>query len=160
MKLEQHLSQSNFSSDEQRLHLHILVVARQLGLLARRILQPHGITPPQYNVLRILRGQKGHPIAVQSLAERMVDPSSNTSRIIDKLVDKGWADRQVCPSDRRRADVLITDSGLTLLAGLDEPMSVLFQNTMSSLDATQLAALNDGLSQVLDSTDNLIEQQS
>ena len=90
----------------------------------------------------------------------MVDPSSNTSRIIDKLVDKGWADRQVCPSDRRRADVLITDSGLTLLAGLDEPMSILFQTTMSSLDATQLAALNDGLSQVLDSTDNLIEQQA
>ena len=49
---------------------------------------------------------------------------------------------------------------MTLLAGLDEPMSVLFQNTMSSLDATQVAALNDGLSRVLDSTDNLIEQQS
>ena len=92
MNLEKHLHQDVFTGDSQKLHLHILVVARQLELLARRILHPHGITPPQYNVLRILRGQKGHPIAVQSLAARMVDPSG-ASRI-DKLVDKGWADRQ------------------------------------------------------------------
>lgn len=160
VNLETHLHQDAFTGDSQKLHLHILVVARQLELLARRILQPHGITPPQYNVLRILRGQKGQPIAVQSLAARMVDPSSNTSRIVDKLVDKGWADRQVCPSDRRRADVSITESGLSVLQGLDTPMSVLFSSTMEGLTERQLTALNAGLAQVLNNTDDLLEQQS
>ena len=160
MNLEKHLHQDVFTGDSQKLHLHILVVARQLELLARRILHPHGITPPQYNVLRILRGQKGHPIAVQSLAARMVDPSSNTSRIVDKLVDKGWADRQVCPTDRRRADVLITENGLSLLQGLDTPMSVLFSNTMAGLSKHQLTALNAGLAQVLNNTDDELEQHS
>ena len=160
MTLEEHLSQTGFSSESQRLHLHVLVLARQLDLLARRILQPHGITPPQYNVLRILRGQKGQPIAVQSLADRMVDPSSNTSRIVDKLVNKGWADRQVCPADRRKADVLITESGMGLLATLDQPMSILTRDTMSALNDAQLAAMNDGLAQLLHSTDELITHQS
>ncbi len=160
MKLEDHLHQSKFSDGFQKLHLHILVVARQLDLLARRILQPHGITPPQYNVLRILRGQDGAPIAVQSLAARMVDPSSNTSRIVDKLVDKGWADRQVCPTDRRRADVRITDSGLAVLAKLDRPMQTLGTDTMIGLSPDHATDLNAALSKVLNNTDNLLDPQS
>ena len=160
VNLETHLHQDVFTGDSQKLHLHILVVARQLELLARRILQPHGITPPQYNVLRILRGQKGQPIAVQSLAARMVNPASNTSRIIDKLVNRGWADRQVCPTDRRRANVLITEAGLSLLEELDTPMSGLFSNTMAGLSERQLTTLNAGLAQVLDNTDGELEQQS
>ncbi len=156
MTLEEHLQQGAFSSPFQKLHLHILVVARQMDLLGRRILQPQGITPAQYNVLRILRGQGGDPIAVQSLAARMVDPSSNTSRIVDKLVDKNWADRQVCPSDRRKADVRITDSGLALLGELDAPMKALFTDTMHGLTEKEAHALNAGLSQVLHHTDGIL----
>ena len=88
MTLEQHLHQLKFSSPQHRLKLHIMVLARQFDTLARRILKPHGISAPQYNVLRILRGQKGVPMAIQSLAERMIDPASNTSRIVDKLTEK------------------------------------------------------------------------
>jgi MarR family 2-MHQ and catechol resistance regulon transcriptional repressor len=159
VKIEDHLAQPHFENDAQRLHLHILVVARQLDLLLRRMLKPHGLTPPQYNVLRILRGQKGQPIAVHSLAARMVDPSSNTSRIVDKLVDKGWADRKVCPEDRRRANVSITPSGLALLASLDDQVHSVFHSTLASLPTSTLDTMNAGLAKVLDTTDDVLSSQ-
>lgn len=159
VRIEDHLAQPRFEDDAQKLHMHILVVARQLDLLLRRILKPHGVTPPQYNVLRILRGQKGQPIAVHSLAARMVDPASNTSRIVDKLVDKGWADRRVCPEDRRRANVSITPLGMTLLDGLDAPVHSVFQTAMASLSSSTLNTMNAGLAEVLNDTDNILSTQ-
>ena len=156
MTLEDHLAQQNFEDGAQKLHMHILVVARQLDLILRRILQPHGVTPPQYNVLRILRGQQGNPIAVHSLASRMVDPASNASRIIDKLVDKGWADRQMCPEDRRRANVSITPSGMALINSIDAPIHHAFQSAMSTLSNSTLDTMNAGLAELLDNTDNIL----
>ena len=160
MKLEDHLVQSTFLDEGQKLHMHLLVVARQLDLMLRRILKPHGITPPQYNVLRILRGQKGMPIAVQSLAARMIDPSSNTSRIIDKLVDKGWADRQVCPEDRRRADVSITPTGTDILTKLDIPIQTLLAHSLEGITDSTRVQMNAALAQVLNNTDDILSSQS
>ena len=160
MKLEDHLVQSTFRNEGQKLHLHILVIARQLDLMLRRILKPHGLTPPQYNVLRILRGQQGEPIAVQSLAARMIDPSSNTSRIIDKLVEKGWADRQVCPEDRRRADVSITPAGKTVLKGLDSPINAMLSQSLDGMEESTRSQLNGALAHMLNNTDCIIAAQN
>ena len=160
MKLEDHLVQSTFADEGQKLHMHLLVIARQLDLMLRRILKPKGLTPPQYNVLRILRGQKGQPIAVQSLAARMIDPSSNTSRIIDKLVDKGWADRQVCPEDRRRADVSITPEGAAVLEGLDAPIQSMLNQSLEGLAESTRIQLNGALAQVLNNTDDILSTQN
>jgi len=121
-------------------------------------LKPHGVTPPQYNVLRILRGQKGRPLAIQSVAERMIDPASNISRIVDKLVDKKWVQRTPCKNDRRRADVSILPLGQTLLQGLDEPMNRLFAGSMANLDDKAVLTLNAHLEKVLDNTDDLLNQ--
>ena len=160
MKLEDHLVQPTFRDEGQKLHMHILVIARQLDLMLRRILKPHGLTPPQYNVLRILRGQKGEPLAVQSLAARMIDPSSNTSRIIDKLVEKGWTNRQVCPEDRRRADVSITPDGIAVLTGLDAPINAMLSHSLSGVDETTRIQLNGALAHVLNNTDDVIATQN
>ena len=160
MKLEDHLVQPTFRDEGQKLHMHILVIARQLDLMLRRILKPHGLTPPQYNVLRILRGQQSKPIAVQSLAARMVDPSSNTSRIIDKLVEKGWTDRQVCPEDRRRADVIITPAGVTVLKGLDAPVDAMLSHSLDGVEESTRIQMNGVLSQMLNNTDDIIATQN
>ena len=156
--LEQHLHQNTFTSPQHRLQFHILVVARQFDVLARRILKPHAISAPQYNVLRILRGQKGQPIAIHALAERMIDPASNTSRIVDKLAEKGWATRTACPKDRRRADVVICEEGLALLTGLDEPINRLFTSCFADFSATETEELNDQLAKVLQATDTVLNQ--
>ena len=160
MKLEDHLVQPLFRDEGQKLHMHILVIARQMDLMLRRILKPHGLTPPQYNVLRILRGQQGKPIAVQSLADRMVDPSSNTSRIIDKLVEKGWTDRQVCPEDRRRADVIITPAGETVLKGLDAPVDAMLSHSLDGVEESTQIEMNGALAHVLNNTDDIIASQN
>lgn len=160
MKLEDHLVQPLFRDEGQKLHMHILVIARQMDLMLRRILKPHGLTPPQYNVLRILRGQQGKPIAVQSLAARMVDPSSNTSRIIDKLVEKGWTDRQVCPEDRRRADVIITPAGETVLKGLEAPVDAMLSHSLDGVEESTQIEMNGALAHVLNNTDDIIATQN
>lgn len=156
--LEDHLQQSTFANQHVKLHLHLLVIARQLELVARRILKPHDVTPPQYNVLRILRGQQGKPMQVQHLASRMVDPASNASRIVDKLVAKGWADRTICPEDRRRADVVITPLGLSLLDALDKPMEALLTQPFADVTHDTAHGMNEILTQVLHNTDELLTQ--
>ena len=84
------------------------------------VLKPYGITEPQYNVLRTLRVKRGEPITVQKIQEKMVQRSSNVTRLIDKLQDKGLVNREECPTNRRRMDITITLQGLDLLEKLDE----------------------------------------
>jgi len=108
------------------------------------LLKGQGISEPQYNVLRILKGQKGTPITVQEILEKMIQRSSNVTRIIDKLIDKNYVQRKECPTNRRKMDITITKDGLTLLEQLDEvvigfhePMA----NNITVEDAKQLKEL-------------------
>ena len=82
-------------------------------------LKDYQITEPKYNVLRILRWGKGTPITVHEIQERMIQRSSNVTRILDKLIRKGLVNRHECPSNRRRMDVTITSMGEDLLVWLD-----------------------------------------
>lgn len=77
------------------------------------------MTIPQFNVLRILRGQYPKSSTVNLLIDRMLDKSSNASRIVDKLEGKGFVARTKCASDKRAVDVIITDEGLELLRMVD-----------------------------------------
>jgi DNA-binding MarR family transcriptional regulator len=86
------------------------------------VFKPFGITLPQFNVLRILRGQHPKPATVNLLMERMLDKTSNVSRIMDKLEVKGLATRKQCPNDRRSVDILISEAGLELLKKMDVAM--------------------------------------
>ena len=81
-------------------------------------LKEFGITEPQFNVLRILQGRKGVPITVLEIQEKMVQRSSNVTRIIDKLLEKGLVDRKECPDNRRKMDITITFKGSKRLVTL------------------------------------------
>ncbi len=83
-------------------------------------LKEFGISEPQYNVLRILKVRGGEPITVQKIQEKMVQRSSNVTRIIDKLIEKGLVNRTECPSNRRKMDITINKSGETLLSQLNQ----------------------------------------
>jgi DNA-binding MarR family transcriptional regulator len=84
------------------------------------MLKQFSITTQQFNVLRILRGQKGNPISVKDIHGRMLDSTSNVSRLVDKLLAKGLIERIICPKDRRRVELTITNKGLDLLGKIDE----------------------------------------
>ena len=78
------------------------------------------ISLPQFNVLRILRGQKGKPANLSTIQERMIHKMSNTTRLIDKLILKGFVKRNICENNRRKIEIYITNSGIQLLDSIDD----------------------------------------
>ena len=122
MEIEKEIQQTNFKSQKHKAVLNILFTASWLGCQQQRFFKEHDLSPQQYNVLRILRGQKGNPITVNGIQERMIDRSSNASRLIDKLKEKKLTERITCENDRRQVDIVITKLGLSLLKEIDVEM--------------------------------------
>jgi DNA-binding MarR family transcriptional regulator len=130
------------------LGINILFTASWFGERNRLALKDYDISLPQYNVLRILRGQKGQAISVAGLCERMIDKSSNASRIVDKLEIRKLVLRRVCDQDRRQVDVVITEKGTALLEDLDEKVPT-FKTIMSKqLSSKDAEVLNFALDQI------------
>ncbi len=103
--------------------LNVYFTSSWFAVQTTRTLKPYRLTLQQYNVLRILRGQHSKPASVGLIQERMLDKSSNASRLIDKLVLKRLVDRKTCPSDRRQMEIRITQKGLDTLAELDSKLA-------------------------------------
>ncbi len=147
MSIEQDIKQPRFRSPYQRMAVNLLFTSNWIGDMQMRLMRPQGITLQQYNVLRILRGQHPNPVRVADIMERMLDKMSNASRLVDKLVVKELVKRTECPSDRRAVDVVITESGLALLTGIDE-LQTGWEASLGTLDeaeANQLSSLLDKL---------------
>ena len=122
VELEQELQQTQFQSEQHKLMLNVLFTASWLNRMQLFHLRDEDITPPQYNILRILRGSKDRYMNLGEISGRMIDRSSNTSRLIDKLVGKDLVTRKINSADRRQMDIKITSSGLALLDKLKEPI--------------------------------------
>ncbi|MFY0626910.1 MAG: MarR family transcriptional regulator [Reichenbachiella sp.] len=107
-------------------------------------LKEYGISEPQYNVLRVLRGQKGNPITVHEILSHMIQRSSNVTRIIDKLSEKKYVVRHECPTNRRKMDITITKDGLDKLELLDKVVEKFHKPMAKNLsieEAKQLKSL-------------------
>ncbi len=102
----------------------------------------HDITMQQYNVLRILRGQKGNPANLSTLQERMIDKSSNTTRLVDKLIGKGFVERRICEQNRRKVEIFITKEGLQLLKDLDPVTEQANKEILKNLTQAEQETLN------------------
>ena len=95
--------------------VNILYTASWLEGINIQRFKPHGISPQQYNVLRILRGAYPNPVMLGEITERMIDKNSNATRLVEKLRLKGFLKRDICKTNRRQVDITITQKGLTLL---------------------------------------------
>jgi DNA-binding MarR family transcriptional regulator len=135
MEIEQEIVQSKFKSPLQKAVVNILFTGNWLNSHEAAVLKPFGLTIQQYNILRILRGQHPKPATITLLTERMLDKMSNASRLVDKLQAKGLVDRHTCPSDRRQANVLINDAGLSLLLQMDGALEIVDRNLGPLTDA-------------------------
>lgn len=120
MKIEEEIKQSAFKNEYQKAYINVIFTSGYLEQAQSALFKPFGVTLPQYNVLRILRGQHPKPATISLIIDRMLDKTSNASRIVDKLVAKELVTRKQCPADRRTVDVTITDKGLELLKRMDE----------------------------------------
>lgn len=119
MKIEEEIQQRTFQSEYQRAHVNVVFTANWLQSRLTQRFKAYRLTLPQFNVLRILRGQQPKPATIQLLTQRMLDKTSNASRIVDKLEMKGLVTRTVNSLDRRLVDVMITEAGLALLHRID-----------------------------------------
>jgi DNA-binding MarR family transcriptional regulator len=121
MKLEDTIKQSKpFKSELQKLLLNISVTSSWIGTLFAERLKPFDITPHQYNVLRILNGKYPGSYCNHEITERMIDKSSNSTRIVDKLVHKKLAIRNQELTDRRQVSIRISEEGRELLNKIEQ----------------------------------------
>ncbi len=111
-------------------------------------LKDHGITIQQFNVLRILRGRKGEVASLQDVSKNMIHANSNTTRVIDKLVDKELVNRKQCPTDRRQIELSITSQGLDLLKVLDKKVDEAETILTNNLSDEELNSLIIGLNKI------------
>jgi len=105
-------------------------------------LKPYDLSIEQFNVLRILRGQKGHAVNLQDIQDRMINKMSNTTRLVDKLILKSYVERFICENNRRKVEIFITNKGLELLSKLDPIVDDTEKNITNALSAEELQTLN------------------
>lgn len=148
MKIEEEIKQTKpFESELSKLIVNIQFTASWLNGRFARQLKSFGITPQQYNVLRILRGKHPDCYCNQEITERMIDRSSNSTRIVDKLVEKKLLIRTENNTDRRLVDIRITKEGLRLLEELDSALKP-HQQKLKKLSAEQARQMNEWLDEL------------
>ncbi len=119
MTLEKDISQRNFRNLNQKSMVNLIYTYHWVVEKIKDLLSAENITLQQYNILRILRGSFPEPLSTLQIRDRMLDKMSDTSRIVDRLVVKGLAQKNISKTDKRLVDVMITEEGRTLLAKLD-----------------------------------------
>lgn len=127
---------------EKRTIIHLMLVSNSINEKMASVLKPFDISIQQFNVLRILRGQKGKPANLSTLNERMVTKMSNTTRLVDKLILKGYVERHICTSNRRKVEISITDIGLEQLKTIDNLVSEAEKKLLQQFSVDELEQLN------------------
>lgn len=127
---------------KSRTIIHLMLVNNKISEAIAGTLKPFDVSQQQFNVLRILRGQNDKPANLSTLNERMISKMSNTTRLVDKLLLKGYVDRITCPSNRRKVEINITKNGKTALAKMDAAMNAAENDILKSLSKQELEHLN------------------
>ena len=104
-------------------------------------LKPYEISEQQFNVLRILRGQKGIAANLSTVQDRMVHKRSNTTRLIDKLIQKKLVKRNVCIKNRRKIELFITEDGLDFLKKIDPITDEIEKKVLKNISSKDLNSL-------------------
>ena len=128
---------------EPRTLIHITLVHNKVYEVVGNALKPFEVSLQQFNVLRILRGQQGKPANLSTLNERMVTKMSNTTRLVDKLLAKGYVSRSICASNRRKVEISITELGLDILSKMSKVVAEAENNIVKNLNKQELEQLNN-----------------
>ena len=141
MSIKKDIQTKGFHSEQEKAFVNLIPTAAHFESLFTHFIKDFGLSPQQYNVLRILRGQSPNAILGGELQKRMLHNMSNATRLVDKLVEKGLVDRSKNSNDKRQILVSINKQGLKLLAKLDNEV-VNFDEKIMNLPEAQLMVLN------------------
>lgn len=139
-RIEEELK-SRFESEQHKAMLNVLFTAAWFRNGQVELFKPFGISPQQYNILRILRGAKDR-VNMHCVKERMIDRAPNATRLTDKLISKGLVERERCEEDRRVVYVRISEKGLHMLRQIDERTKAREVDTVRRLSDVDAAELN------------------
>lgn len=140
-----------FANLEEEAMLNLLRTSDQLQIHLSRLFREYRLTPSQYNVLRILRGE-GKPLPILEIAQRTVTVVPGITGLIDRLEGSGLVRRERCQNDRRVIFVAITGPALELLARIDQPLRDLQRKLLAHLTRAELEALNRLLEKARETT--------
>ena len=135
---------SKFPNNKVKALINIKYTASWLSSNENEFFKPYGISPQQFNILRILRGAE-EPIKVQIIKDRMIERAPNATRLMDKLCEKELIERLPCDLDRRVVFIKISIKGLALLKVIDKTLKLDFLDKLTDKEAMQLSDLLDKL---------------
>ena len=142
MKVQEAVVNGSKISDAKRTVLNILFAQQFVTENLAEIFKTYDLSTEQYNVLRILRGRKGAAANMCSIQESMIAKTSNTTRLVDKLLLKAYVTREICPQNRRKIEVYITQKGLDVLSELDPLVDSVEKSISKNLSSEELHQLN------------------
>lgn len=149
MALEEDIRQKKFENEYHKASINILFTGSWLYNLNATALKKFDITPEQFNVLRILRGSHPKTMMLADITGRMLDKSSNCTRLVEKLRQKGWVNRILCEDNRRQVDISITQKGLAILKKMDTT-GILWPETFEKITKIEAKELNRILDKLRD----------
>ncbi len=141
-RLQDELKQTRpWTSLREEAALSIARTAAVLEHTLAQVLKPHGVTPTQYNVLRILRGAGDAGLCRNEVGERLIRRVPDVTRLLDRMEEQALIDRRRSESDRRFVTTCITPRGLALLDELEGPILRFHESCLAHMADDQLAAL-------------------
>ncbi|MCC7179635.1 MAG: MarR family transcriptional regulator [Acidobacteria bacterium] len=147
--LSEELKQARpFDLLEEEVHLSVLRTAAVLDHEFAQALKPYGLTPTQYNVLRILRGAGPGGLCRNEVGERLIRPVPDVTRLLDRMAEMKLVGRQRVDEDRRMVRTHITPKGLALLAELDAPIREIHRARLAHVGQARLRSLVTALAEV------------
>ncbi|WP_299122714.1 MarR family transcriptional regulator [uncultured Winogradskyella sp.] len=133
---------STFPNNRVKALLNVIYTANWITSCQNEFFKDYGISPQQYNILRILRGA-GEPLKVQTIKDRMLERSPNATRLMDKLCAKNYIERIPSAHDRRVVKIVITESGKDLLESIPNNLNKDLLKNLDEREAEQLSNLLD-----------------
>jgi len=145
MSIDKDIQQLKFRNPYQKAAINLIYTLSWMREKTKSVFEAEDITPQQFNILRILRGSFPQPLSTLQIRERMLEKMSDTSRIVDRLIAKGFVKKLTCKNDRRLVDVIISDKGKKVLERLDARQDEIdgVLSNLSEKDADILSNLLD-----------------
>jgi DNA-binding MarR family transcriptional regulator len=139
-----------FRHIEEEVFLNIQRTADAMMQEVTDVLRPFGLSPTQYNVLRILRGAGDSGVTCKDIGARMITRDPDITRLLDRLERRNLLTRSRAKEDRRFVAIRISDEGLALLKNLDEPIAIKQIALMRHMDPQQLGETIEMLEKIRD----------
>jgi len=142
MNIETHIKTDKISEHKKAL-INIIYTGNYINEEINQVLKPFDISIQQFNVLRILKGRNDKPASLANIQDRMVSKMSNTTRLVDKLIDKELVNRTICEQNRRKVEIVITAYGKTFLEQVNTAVEEKEKDLTEHLNTKELENINE-----------------